>query len=360
MHRPRPLWHSILFTMLFALLTGLAIGAPLLLDGIVPLENWLRQQALSQAEIDSVLTLVLLLSALCVFSATLIVHYLVQGKEQRRGLGIALLLISALLAARGLQQLSSRGGAVLARSAHFSLQEQRFNFGPYPDQLMLREITRAGVLRIITLLNPAIPFEATLLAQEQAAASRLGLTVHSLPMLPWVQGNEDQLEAALLLVDSLPGERFYVHCYLGKHRVALLQRRLVEQADLGWKDEPWPESFERGAILTFDGGRVVTGPQPTDEEWMELCTRQVKLVISLLDGSDPEQAERLTEAHRTAKVLGMEFSSFSATPGNEDAVTWLSLNLIESTDQKVYVFDFLAGKSVNDLRWELASSYATP
>ncbi len=360
MHRPRPLWRSILFTVLFALLVGLAIGAPLLLDGIVPLENWLRQQALSQAEIDSVLTLVLVLAALCVFSVALIAHYVVQGKERRSGLGAVLLLVCALLATRGLQQLSNRGIAVLARISEFSLQEQRFNFGPYPDEVMLREIRRAGVMHIITLLNPAIPFEATLLAQEQAATSRLGLTVHSFPMLPWVRGNEPQLEDALQLVDSLPGEGFYVHCYLGKHRVALLQSRLSEEANLGWKDEPWPEAFERGAILTFDRGRVVTGPQPTDEEWMELCTRQVKLVISLLDESDPEQAERLAEAHRAAKALGMKFSSFSATPGNEDAVVWLALNLIGGVDEKVYIFDFLAGESINTLRWELAATCPSP
>lgn len=360
MHRPRPLWRSILFTALFALLAGLAIGAPLLLDGIVPLENWLRQQALSQAEIDSVLMLVLVLAALCVFSAAATAHYVVQGKERRSGLGLVLLLVCALLAARGLQQLSSRGVAVLARSSEFSLQEQRFNFGPYPDETMLREIRRAGILHIITLLNPTIPFEATLLKQEQAAAARFGLTVHSFPMLPWVQGNEQQLEAALQMVDSLPGESFYVHCYLGKHRVALLQSRLAEQADLGWKDEPWPASFERGAILTFDGGRVVTGPQPTEEEWLELRTRQVRLVISLLDESDPEQAERLAEAHSAAKALGMEFSSFSAAPGNEQAVNWLALNLIRGVDQKVYVFDFLAGERINELRWELADTYPTP
>jgi len=360
MNRPRPLWRSILFTTLFALLAGLALGAPLLLDGIAPLESWLRQQALSQAEVDSVLMLVLVLAALCVIAAAVIAHYAVQGKERRSGLAAVLLLLCALLAAHGLQQLSSRGVAVLARSSEFSLQEQRFNFGPYPDELMLQKIRRAGILHIITLLNPTIPFEATLLKEEQVAASHLGLTVHSFPMLPWVQGNEQQLEAALQLVSFLPGESFYVHCYLGKHRVALLQSRLAEQADLGWKDEPWPPSFERGAILTFDGGRVITGPQPTDEEWMDLRTRQVQLVISLLDESDPEQAERLVEAHRAAKALGMEFSSFSATPGNEDAVTWLAFNLIGGVEQKVYIFDFSAGDSINKLRWELASSYATP
>ena len=260
MNRPRPLWRSILFTTLFALLAGVALGAPLLLDGIVPLESWLRQQALSQAEIDSVLTLVLVLAALCVIMAAVIAHYAVQGKERRSGLGAVLLLLCALLAARGLQELSSRGVVVMARSSQFSLQEQRFNFGPYPDESMLQKIRRAGISHIVTLLNPAVPFEATLLKEEQAAASRLGLTVHSFPMLPWVTGNERQLEAALQLVSSLPGESFYVHCYLGKHRVALLQSRLAEEADLGWKDEPWPQSFERGAILTFDGGRVITGP----------------------------------------------------------------------------------------------------
>ena len=65
-----------------------------------------------------------------------------------------------------------------------------FTFGPYPTEDRLAALERDGYTAVISLLHPAVvPFEPKLIADETAAAERVGIEFIHLPMLPWIADN---------------------------------------------------------------------------------------------------------------------------------------------------------------------------
>jgi tetratricopeptide (TPR) repeat protein len=109
--------------------------------------------------------------------------------------------------------------------------DARIVTGPYPDDSDLALLKQHQVTLVVTLLNPAIPYEATLLQREQTAASRLGLTLRNFPMssiLGQRFGEDyDRNAAAAAEAIASTSEKVYLHCYLGMHRVKAVRELLA-------------------------------------------------------------------------------------------------------------------------------------
>jgi len=94
--------------------------------------------------------------------------------------------------------------------------------GPYPLERDFATLKQRGVTLIICLLNPELPYERHLLAQERAAAAKAGIELRNFPMTSlWGREVGDHsaknAQAAAKAAREAPG-KVYLHCYLGIHR----------------------------------------------------------------------------------------------------------------------------------------------
>ncbi len=98
--------------------------------------------------------------------------------------------------------------------------------GPYPVDSELRELKRLGVTEVVSLLDATSPVESQLLASEKRRVERLGFifTNYPIPVSRVVRGADPPVMEAIAshLSRSTEGLR-YVHCYLGRHRVGMVQ-----------------------------------------------------------------------------------------------------------------------------------------
>jgi protein tyrosine phosphatase (PTP) superfamily phosphohydrolase (DUF442 family) len=200
---------------------------------------------------------------------------------------------------------------------------ERFVFGPYPDRVALARLKRQGFTGVISLLHPAVaPFEPRLLAQERQAAREVGIQLIHTPMLPWISENEESTERIRQLARSGQG-RYYVHCYLGKDRVNVVRRLLMDgdasvaeaRTENGARRIADMPAFERGGIYHFQDVHV--GPFPTDEEWLGyVLSGSVKQVLSLLDTANAEDATWIAKERGLGRQYRMpvEFAPIRSFP----------------------------------------------
>ena len=164
-------------------------------------------------------------------------------------------------------------------------------------------------------------------------------------MLPWISQNQESLRGIEELTAADETKRYYVNCYLGKHRVDYVRQALSEATGEPAKvnQEPLPKSFERGRVIAFDDEEVILGPYPTEEEWFNSVIRRgVKEVISTLDPDKPKDAARIEEERRMAEENGLVLTLRPLDPETPDprAVQELAA-YAECRRGKVYVHDFL-------------------
>jgi Flp pilus assembly protein TadD len=105
-------------------------------------------------------------------------------------------------------------------------------FGPYPVEDDFIELKQRGVTTIISLLDPAIPYESVLLGQERERAARHGMQLLNFPMASilgqsfgadYARNSRAAAEAAL----NARGIA-YIHCYLGLHRAVNVEKYLAQ------------------------------------------------------------------------------------------------------------------------------------
>lgn len=103
-------------------------------------------------------------------------------------------------------------------------------FGPYPTEEDFRALKSRGVTTVVSLLNPDVPHEKVLLAQERERAARYGMQLLNFPMgsilgqkfgRDYHRNSRAAAEAALSSRGSA-----YIHCYLGLNRAKNVQRYL--------------------------------------------------------------------------------------------------------------------------------------
>ena len=105
--------------------------------------------------------------------------------------------------------------------------------GPYPTEQELARLRRMGVTMVISLLDPAMPFETPLIDQEKIVVERHGMQFDNVPfsIFPALDTPENVAKATNLAarVRSEPGV-YYIHCYLGRHRTGFIEK-IIDRVD---------------------------------------------------------------------------------------------------------------------------------
>ncbi len=178
-----------------------------------------------------------------------------------------------------------------------------FVFGPLPQASDMALLRAKGYAGVIMLLHPAVvPVEPAQIKHERDIATRTGMRLIEAPMLPWVSSNDASL-ARIRELSATPGARYYVHCYLGRDRVRIVQRFLLAQGAkvVGREvsDTLQLDVMERGLVTHVEPG-VVLGPLPTEDELVSvILERSFVSVLSLLDAADSTEAGFLANERRS-------------------------------------------------------------
>jgi protein tyrosine phosphatase (PTP) superfamily phosphohydrolase (DUF442 family) len=241
----------------------------------------------------------------------------------------------------------NQGAVVKQAQGKVIASHERFTFGPYPDRLDLQTLKEQGYDGVITLLHPSIPFERVLLTEERENAEDVGIELHSLPMLPWISDNHEALaEIRKLAAES--EKRYYIHCYLGKHRadVAIQAAALAAGETIAQPQaEPLPDKLERGPLLAYREGQVIVGPFPTEEEWFAAILRAgVQEVVSVMDPVNPDYDRWNEQLRAAAADLGIRTASIplASSAPDKDGVARI-VSYLEESEHKVFVVGFHLG-----------------
>ncbi|OZM56768.1 hypothetical protein CIB95_11145 [Lottiidibacillus patelloidae] len=346
-------WLPFLNWFLFSGFSSFAIGGLFLLFFMVPIEQWFFNEGLSQRGIDLLMSGLIGVYALSMLGLS-IAFYFFLVKPGRTKFSYSLLLIFFLLAGFVFYLFLSPTSVAIKQLQGEEEQVDRVIFGPYPDEEKLRKLKEEGYEGVITLLSPTIPFEKVLLDQELSNGETVGLQVHSFPMLPWVSDNKKALDGIQALLKNNQG-KYYVHCYLGKHRVDLARTSIFEFIG---KDNNrvviFPDKIERGPLVHIKEKQLVLGPFPTDEEWFHIVLRPgIKELISTLDPANPGDVQWIEKARQIAKEYEITFTEIPVIDGADKTNLTKLHEYINMLDHSAYVFDFRSGEVMKALETKL-------
>lgn len=338
-------WKKRGFQILFLGSLGFTGGVLFLLFFLVPFEQWLQERGSSQVTVNVILTVLTVGWVITGFLATALYTFLFL-RRKRDLPGAVVVLLFTLMASFGTFYflLDTDLMAALGQFGKGSEENEQLTFGPYPDVRQIEELKDEGYDGIITLLNPSIPFESVLLDQELQEGREAGIEIYSYPMLPWVSENEESLAGIQHLVAENEDNRYYIHCYLGKHRVELVRRELTGTTEdtVTVEEEPLKSSLERGRLSAFDRERIVLGPYPTNEEWVDaVLRRNFKEVVSTLDPTNAEDAPWIEKERQIAQDNGLIFTQKPLDPESPDPAAVQEIaDYVRGLDHKVYVHEF--------------------
>jgi protein tyrosine phosphatase (PTP) superfamily phosphohydrolase (DUF442 family) len=334
-------WQKWLLVLVFYGGFGFAGGGSFLMFLMVPAERWLNSMGWSQAAIDHTLGPFVYGWFVIALAVTLLYYrkvVAVKPPRPRLAYGIAgattlaAVLVFAAFLDTGLSVITARQGSVREVS-------KRFTFGPYPDLPELQKLKAQGYDGVISLLHPTIPFETVLIAREEANARQVGLRLYHFPMLPWISDNTGAREGIRKLIRG--SGRYYVHCYLGTHRVNLVRALVLEGQREGTQaaNTLLPLALDRGMLLTYDNKRIVVGPFPSDDEWyVSILSTGIREVVTILDPNKPDYQTFIEKAKKVCKDGGLLYTSRpldTQSPGARD-VQDLAMYL-QQADHKVFV-----------------------
>lgn len=113
-----------------------------------------------------------------------------------------------------------------------SVVSTRFIFGPYPVEADFAALEKRGATTVISLLDPGLPHEKTLLAQETQLAQQHHLRVLDFPMssiLGHASGEEYLANSAAAANAALASNgSIYFHGYLGLYRAENVRQLLLQ------------------------------------------------------------------------------------------------------------------------------------
>ncbi len=105
--------------------------------------------------------------------------------------------------------------------------------GPYPEKREWRRLREdMGVDVLVSLMDPASVVEGGFVKKEKEFAARYGMEFRNFPMDFMHLSDKSNKEQAKLLTKYIlkSGEKkFYVHCYLGRHRVQVFADTFKEK-----------------------------------------------------------------------------------------------------------------------------------
>lgn len=105
--------------------------------------------------------------------------------------------------------------------------------GPYPREAELARLKyRLGVTSVIILLDPSLLQEKALIAREKIPCEKFKLNCINFPLSSNAlndQKSQKTLHSILEYIKEHPKEKFYIHCYLGIHRVGKVEEMLLRR-----------------------------------------------------------------------------------------------------------------------------------
>jgi protein tyrosine phosphatase (PTP) superfamily phosphohydrolase (DUF442 family) len=283
---------------------GFAGGAVVLFVVATPLEHHLQVAGWDQHRVDLAMRALAGAWVLGSAAAAWFLSGRLRGRSAAAAHAIGLVCSVAAFAAF----LRAGGGAFAAFRAGESDVGDRFVFGGYPDAIQIRALRSDGFTGVVSLLSPMVPFEAVLIGEERAAVQEAGLAFVQVPMLPWISTNEAALDTLRALARTGTG-RYYVHCYLGRHRTELARYAMLEAAGVAAVPPRMtlPDSLERGPLIRVDSA-VLLGPLPTRDEWFDVVVRSgTRRVIALLDPADRDDRAWIDQERAQAASSGVAF-----------------------------------------------------
>ncbi len=103
--------------------------------------------------------------------------------------------------------------------------------GPYPHEKDIEKLVKINnVSVIISLLNPALPFEESLIKKEKEIAEKYGIKFYNTPVnFINLESKENYLSVARIrrILKQHKDEVIYIHCYLGRHRVEFVAKNII-------------------------------------------------------------------------------------------------------------------------------------
>lgn len=201
--------------------------------------------------------------------------------------------------------------------------------GPYPLEADFRNLKAAKVETIVTLLDPNLPYENTLLQREQEIAAKYGMKLYNFPLTSIFgkkmgDSYQKNAQAAADLIAKTPG-KVYLHCYLGMHRVkeveALLKKTNVDTA----------------AYTVRQGERDVSAKLLDQAQQQYNAGQYSDALATLAEIKNKEQPAQMLEAWANykagniAKAQGI-FESLYTTDHNTDARTGLAYASLQQNE----------------------------
>ncbi|MHB1544719.1 MAG: hypothetical protein ACYCS1_08730 [Gammaproteobacteria bacterium] len=109
---------------------------------------------------------------------------------------------------------------------------QKIIVGPYPDEGLLKNLHHRGIRIVVSLLDPHLIYEKSLIEREDHLTKELGMTAYNFPMdsaqPPGSALNARAMHNIRVLIRKYPRVKMYIHCYLGKHRVGDVASMLIK------------------------------------------------------------------------------------------------------------------------------------
>lgn len=336
---------KLLLWFIFLSTLGVGGGIFFLLFAVVPIEQVFTDRGWSQFKIDHAMKYFVVGWVVFGFVVSFLYYFFIV-KKNRWLLTWLLAASSIMLTVAGLYYFLNTGSGIVQASQGEVVEGERFTFGPYPEKDDLISLKERGYDGVITLLNPTLPIEKPLLDQEVKFAEDADLEVYSLPMLPWVGDNTKSIEKVKELI-AQDDKKYYVHCYLGRHRVDVVKQVINEE--LG--DELYelrflqPTTLERGSLFYFPDQSILMGPYPTEEEWFTRIKRgEVEEVVSLLN--DKQDSEWLAKEQKTISELQMKYTHMPLKEEPTLDEIRKVAEYVQSVDHKVYVHDFTKSTAI--------------
>lgn len=191
-----------------------------------------------------------------------------------------------------------------------------FYFGSYPNTHKIQQLKSENYTAIISLLHPmVIPAEPILMEKEVLNTKKERLKLISIPMLPWIIGNDSALVKIKQLAKNANG-KYYVHCYLGKDRVNVFRSILEKEnkfikikSDFTRRNIDTITQFERGKIYKLNHTIYFT-PYPTDEEFFSfILNGKIKTVISLMNIKNTDEKPFIDKEQNIMNQYNMYFKN---------------------------------------------------
>ncbi|HXE91576.1 MAG TPA: hypothetical protein VNK82_11485 [Terriglobales bacterium] len=231
----------------------------------------------------------------------------------------------------------------LERGTIFTYEHKRIVLGPLPvEQEWFTAVLRHGVREVISTLDPADPDNQPWIEQINKVAADYNLRVTTKPIDTHAPDPLAIRDLAQYARNS--GERVYILGYRIGRWVWPLDAALG-----GGQFVPVPigrDSFERGPLFKFNR-KYVLGPYPTDDEIGTLKLAGIREVVSLMDGTKPDNQRWIQREQQWTAVYGFQFTHISI-PSSGDASDQISqaTDYVRSRPGPLYIHGFRTDERV--------------